>query len=91
MSQIKRLRCFIVGFNNEHRSRHLLPTSELLKTQWITFVCEGNVPSICLNASMFARIIRDLASPTEEESIRVFYESLHITFPNNVLVSQFRR
>ncbi len=36
----KRLRCFDVGCNNEHSSRHLLPTSEPLKTQWITFVFE---------------------------------------------------
>ncbi len=39
---------------------------------------------------MFAQIIRDPASPTEEASIRVFYQSLQIAFPNNVLVSQFR-
>ncbi len=38
---------------------------------------------------MFARIIRDPASSTEEVSIRFFYESLQIAFPNNVLVSQF--
>ncbi len=36
---------------------------------------------------MFARIIHDLASPTEEVSIRIFYESLQIAFPNNVLAS----
>ncbi len=34
--------------------------------------------------------IRDPASPTEEVSIRVFYESLQIAFPYNVQVSQFR-
>ncbi len=45
---------------------------------------------IYLNASMFARIIRDPASPTEEVSIRLFYEPLQIAFPNNVLVSKFR-
>ncbi len=39
---------------------------------------------------MFARIIRDPASSTEEVSIRVSYESLQIAFPNNVLISQFR-
>ncbi len=31
-----------VGCNNEHSSHHLIPTSDPLKTQWITFVCEGN-------------------------------------------------
>ncbi len=39
---------------------------------------------------MFARIIRDPVSSTEEVSIRFFYESLQIAFPDNVLVSQFR-
>ncbi len=50
---------------------------------------KGMCPPIYLNASMFARIIRDPASPTDEVSIRVFYESLQIAFPNNVLVSNF--
>ncbi len=89
MSQIKRLRRFVVGFNNEYSSRHLLPTSELLKMQRNTFVFEGNTPPICLNASMFVRIIRDPASPTEEVSIRVFNESWQIAFPNNMLISKF--
>ncbi len=39
---------------------------------------------------MFVRIIHDPASSTEEVSIRGFYESLQIAFPNNVPVSQFR-
>ncbi len=39
---------------------------------------------------MFARIIRDPASPTEEVNIRFFYEFLQIAFPNNVLVSQLK-
>ncbi len=30
--------------SNDHSSRHLLPTSEPLKTQRITFVSEGNAP-----------------------------------------------
>ncbi len=63
----KRLRCLVVGCNNEHSSRHLLPSSERLKS--ITFGFEGKAPSIYLNSSMFARIIRDPASSTEEVSL----------------------
>ncbi len=46
MSPIERLRCSDVGCNNEYSSRHLLPTSEPLKTQRInvTLVFEGNAP-----------------------------------------------
>ncbi len=77
----KQLRYFVVGCNNEHSNRHLLPTSEPLKTQRITFVA----PPIYLNVSMFARIIHDPASPPEEVSGRVYF----IAFPNNVLVSKF--
>ncbi len=58
--------------------------------QWCTLVFEGNAPPIYLNASIFARIIRDPASPPEEVSIRFFNESLQIAFPNNVLISKFR-
>ncbi len=34
---------------------------------------KGTHPPIYLNAFMFARIIRDQASPPEEVSIRLFY------------------
>ncbi len=60
----KRLRCFVVGCNNDHISSHLLGRLRL--------VLKGNAPSIYLNASMFARIIRDIASPTEEVSTWFF-------------------
>ncbi|XP_042598846.1 uncharacterized protein LOC109111146 isoform X2 [Cyprinus carpio] len=40
----KRFRCFVVGCSNEHYSRHLLPTSEPLKTQWITYAFKGKAP-----------------------------------------------
>ncbi len=63
-----------------------------MKTQRInfTFVLKGMcISPICLNASVFMQIIRDLASSTEEVSIRFFYESLQIASPKNVLVCQF--
>ncbi len=75
MSQIKRLKCFVDGCNNEHSSRQLLLTSEPLKTQRIntTFVLKWMRRSpIYINASMFVRIIRDPASSTEEVSVRLF-------------------
>ncbi len=78
--------CFVVGCNNEHSSRQLLLTSEPLKR--IVFVLKGVRLPICLNASMFARIIHDPASLTAEVNIRFFYESLQIAFLNNVLVIQ---
>ncbi len=52
----------------------------------ITFACEGNASPICLNESIFTKIIRDPASPPEELCIRCIR---FITFPNNVLVSKF--
>ncbi len=42
----KRLRCFVVGCNNEHSSSHLLPSSKRLER--ITFGSEGKAPSIYL-------------------------------------------
>ncbi len=89
ISQTKRLRCFVLGCNNEYSSRKLLPTSEPLETKRITFDFEGIGPPIYLNVPMFTRNIRDPDSPTEEVSIRVFKESLNIVFPNNVLICKF--
>ncbi len=74
MSPIKRLKlkCLVVGCKNEYSSRHFLPTSEPLKMQRINvdFILKGM--RIYINASMFARIIRDPALSTEEVSIRAF-------------------
>ncbi len=93
MSPIRWLRCFVVGCNNEYSSHHLPLTSEPLKTQRIngTFILKWMRRFlIYLNASMFARIIRDPASTYRRSEYKGFYESLQIAFPNNVLVSQFR-
>ncbi len=57
-----------------------------LRLKRIAFGSEGNAPSIYINASMFARIIHDPASPPEEGFLN---ESLQIAFPNNVLISKF--
>ncbi len=58
MSQIKRLRCFIVGCDNEHSSCHLLPTSEPLKTQMInvTLVFERNAMIPDLSKCIYVRV-----------------------------------
>ncbi len=75
MSPIKRLKSFLLDVIMNIDSRHLLLTSELLKTQRInvTFALKRMRRSpICLNVSMFTRMIRDPVSPTEEVSIRVF-------------------
>ncbi len=68
----KQLRCFVVGCNNEHSSRHLLQTSDPLKTQWITFVSEGNAFPDLPKCIYVVRIICDSASPREEGSISFF-------------------
>ncbi len=62
-------------------STPLLPTSEPLKMQRINviFIFKRNALK---NLSMLPQIIRDPASSTEQLSIRVFYESLQIAFPN---------
>ncbi len=48
---------------------------------------KGMHSPIYLNAFMFARIIRDQASPSEEVSIIFFIINLY-SFPNNVQVSE---
>ncbi len=40
----KRSWCSVLGCNNEHSSRFDVPKSEPLKTQWLSFVFEGNSP-----------------------------------------------
>ncbi len=58
-------------------SRHL----SRWRRRGLRLFLKGMRPLIYLNASMFSRIIRDPASPTEVVSIRVFNESLQIAFP----------
>ncbi|XP_053342866.1 uncharacterized protein LOC128513118 isoform X2 [Clarias gariepinus] len=41
----KRLWCTVVGCNGEHSSRHVLPTSEPLRTQWLNFIFKADVPA----------------------------------------------
>ncbi len=52
----KRFRCFVIGCKNEHSSRHLLPTSERLKAQWITFAFKGNARIIFYTAVYIEQI-----------------------------------
>jgi len=90
-SQIERLRRLVVGCYNEYSSRNLLPTSEPLKTQRInvTFVLKGMSRSpICINASVRENLSWSRLTYRRSE-YKGFYESLHIAFPNNVLVSSF--
>ncbi len=67
-SLIERLRCFVVGCNNEYSGHHLLPTSKPLKTRRInvTLVFEVNasIPDlskcvfVCANHSWFTLTYR---------------------------------
>ncbi len=47
-------------------------TRHLSHGRGLRLVLKGNLPSIYLNESMFAQIIRDPASPTEEVNTRFF-------------------
>ncbi len=62
-------------------SRHLLLTSEPLKTQWITFILEGN------SSSHLPKCVY-LRANHSWSRLRIFNESLQITFPNNILLSK---
>ena len=53
----KRLCCSVLGCNNKHRNHFDVPKFEPLKTQWLSFVFEGNIPhdqrqccgNVCVN------------------------------------------
>ncbi len=67
----KRLKCFVVGCNNEHSSRHLLPTSEPLKAE--DYICFWRECAPDLPTCAYVMIIHDPASPPDElVSIRFF-------------------
>ena len=40
----ERLWCSVLGCNKEHSSHFDVPKSDPLKTQWLSFVFEGNIP-----------------------------------------------
>ncbi len=92
ISQIKRLKCFVVGCNHEYSSHHLLPTLSRWRRRGLTLLSfwrectDSNLPKC-----VYVRGNYLWSSLTYGRSeYNVFYETLQITFPNNVLVSQFR-
>ncbi len=74
MSQIKWLRCFVVGFNNEYSSRHLLRHLSRWRRRWLmllSFWRECADPD--LHKCVYVRANHSWsASSTEEVCVRVF-------------------
>ncbi len=82
----KRSRCLVVGCNNEHSSRYLLPTSEPLKK--ITFGFEVKALfDLTLRKCVYVRANHSWSSFIYRR--RFLNESLQIAFPNYVLLNKF--
>ncbi len=81
MSLIKRLKCLVVGCNNEYSSRHLLPTSEPQRIN-VTFALKWMRRSpIYINVNVRLNHLWSSFIYRSSE-YKGFYESLQIAFPN---------